>query len=411
MKQQTIHIFEVIKDLNKLTSCLQQIINDHDPKNKLTISFDKPGIYLIDGLKLRSNLEFHLAKGVCLKGSGVEAKYHHRLGPFELNKNKTPICALIYAKNCEHIKFSGEGTIDGNYTKFILPNQKTASHLKFYKYPRPMTLYFENCVDTTLEDIEIKQAPFWTIHLVGCVNTVITKIKIHNEMRMPNTDGIDVDRSKNTLIQNCEIITGDDGICLKCTEETAKYGNCENLNVTDCYIESQSSAIKFGSSSFGDFENCKFERLDIRGTNRGLAFQLRDPGSAINIVFKDIKIETQRFTEKWWGSGEPIFITLLPRTENTDLSGQRLENIKFEDIEFVSDNSIFIYTEQAKMLDNIIFANLKATFRDAELEKTTFDLRPCKGKATVQCRFQAIVSNSLNYVARDLKVNFVEKSI
>lgn len=365
------------------TATIQAAIDRCAANNGGTVTIPN-GTYIVDGLKLKSNVTLHLEADAILKASGDETKYSHRPGPFELNRNRTPISALIYAKGQRNIAITGEGHIDGNYTTFIYPNQENEVHLKFYNYPRPMTIYLEDCTNITLDHITVENAPFWTIHLVGCHNTEISHIAIHNEVRMPNTDGIDVDRSKNTHIHDCEIITGDDAICPKCTEETAQYGDCTNLLVENCYLKTQSAAVKFGSSSFGNFENCKFRRLTIKDTNRGLAFQLRDPGSAENISFEDITIDTKPYTTDWWGSGEPIFISLLPRDAATDLTGQTIHNVSFRRITCTAENGILVAAESAEAIHDITFEDVDLTLRQDNETPVTFDLRPWKGTAKVQ---------------------------
>ncbi|NLR09210.1 MULTISPECIES: glycoside hydrolase family 28 protein [Lactobacillaceae] len=341
------------------------------------------GQYIIDGLQLKTGVTLSLEADAILQGSGHETRYTHRPGPFELNRNQTPISALIYAKGQRNIGITGEGQIDGNYRAFIYPDQTAAVHLKSYKYPRPMTIYFENCTNVTLQQLTITDAPFWTIHLVGCHNTEISHIAIHNELRMPNTDGIDVDRSQNTYIHDCEIITGDDAICPKCTEETAQYGNCTDLLVENCFLKTQSAAVKFGSSSFGNFENCQFRHLTIKDTNRGLAFQLRDPGSASNIRFEDITIATKPYSQEWWGAGEPIYITLLPRDATTDLSQQTIRNVIFKNITCEADNGILVAADVPAALNQITFEDVTLTLRHNVETPVAFDLRPWQGAAKI----------------------------
>lgn len=337
-----------------------------------------PGVgdYIIDGIQLKSGVILRLERDAALIGSGDESKYYHRPGPFELLANETPIASLIYAKNATNIGITGGGTIDGNYEKFIYPNQEGEEHLKFFKYPRPMMVYFEGCSHINISKVRLVHAPFWTIHLVGCVQTEIDSINIKNEMRMPNTDGIDIDRCKQTLIHDSQIVTGDDGICPKCTEETAQYGNCYDIKVARCRIVTRSSAIKFGSSSFGDFENCYFSDITIEDTNRGIAFQLRDPGSARNITFENISIKTKTFTKEWWGSGEPIYITIVPRDKGTAIDDQVIENITFLNVDCQAGNGILGYSTAKRAIRNIHFENVKLQLTEPFKSKTNFDLRP-----------------------------------
>ena len=322
------------------TVAIQKSIDKCSEKGGGIVIFEAGKTFLSSGLVLKSNITLQLEKGSIIKGSGKTEEYITRKGPFERINSETSICALIYSKNTKNIKITGEGSIDGNYKLFLESDEKATAHFDVYTYPRPMNIYIENCENLLIEDITVQKAPFWTIHLVGCQGTIIDNINITNDLRMPNTDGIDIDRCKNTIIKNCRIVTGDDAICPKCTEETAEYGDCENLLVTNCNLTSTSSAIKFGSSSFGTFKNCIFTNINITNSNRGLSFQIRDTHGVENVLFSHINIQTKRFSDEWWGRGEPIYITCAAREEGMCIS--TIKNVVFEDIICETETGIFI---------------------------------------------------------------------
>lgn len=383
--------YEEIKE--HATSVIQSAIDQCSASGGGVVTIPA-GNYIINSIILKNNVTLNLTKGACLIGSGNETNYQHRPGPFELIKNNTPISGLIYAKGQHDIAITGGGTIDGNYEHFILPNQDKEVHLKFYKYPRPMIIYFENCRNIRLENLNLQNSPFWTVHLVGDLNTEISNVNISNEVRMPNTDGFDIDRSKNTYIHNCRIHTGDDAICPKCTEETAQYGNVENLLVENCDIITQSSAVKFGSSSFGDFNNCIFRWLTVRDTNRGLAFQLRDPGSAHNIRFENIDIATKHYSKEWWGAGEPIYITLLPRDNQTHLKGSTIDEVTFENIKCRAENGILMAAYDNNAIRNISFINIQLSLNRPLGVDAEFDLRPGNFTGKIRQKLKAITDLS-----------------
>ncbi|WP_010621379.1 glycosyl hydrolase family 28 protein [Paucilactobacillus suebicus] len=365
------------------TEAIQSAIDKCNGADGGIVTVPGEGVYIIDGIELKSNVTLNVESGATLRGSGNEERYIRRPGPFELIRNNTPISGLIFANGANNIAVTGDGTIDGNFEKFIFPDQGSEQHLKFYKYPRPMMFYFENCRDVKISNLHIINSPFWTIHLVGCFKTEIDSIFINNEMRMPNTDGIDIDRGRETHIHDCTIVTGDDGICPKCTEETAKYGDCNNIKVERCNIKTRSSAIKFGSSSFGNFEDCYFTDLKIEDTNRGIAFQIRDPGSVRNITFENITIKNKTYTKDWWGSGEPIYITLVQRDEKTDMKNQVIDNISFLNINCESDNGIFIYSSVEGAVRDIYLRDVNLKLNKPFKTATEFDLRPNYGSGVV----------------------------
>jgi polygalacturonase len=110
--------------------------------------------------------------------------------------------------------------------------------------------------------------------LVRSENISIHDIAIYGDLNIPNNDGIDIEDSNNTVITRCHIDTGDDAICPK-----SSTGPLYNLTVTDCWIRSKSSAIKFGSASWFAFKHFVFNNITIVDSHRGLAFQIRDGGN------------------------------------------------------------------------------------------------------------------------------------
>jgi hypothetical protein len=386
------------------TAAIQKAIDECSKAGGGKVILPENKSFLIGGIILKSDVELHLEKNSLLKGNGREEEYIFRPGPFERLKNDTPISGLIFSKNCTNIKITGEGSIDGNYKAFILDKHEDETHLSFYKYPRPMTVYFEGCKNVTLSDITIQNAPFWTVHLVGCSENNIRGVKIYNEMRMPNTDGLDIDRCKNTIIRDCTIITGDDAICPKCTEETAQYGDCENLLVENCTLVSASSAIKFGSSSFGNFRNCLFNNITIKDSNRGLAFQLRDTHNAENIMFKNINISTKRYSYAWWGRGEAIYVTCVTREDGMVIG--KIKNVVFENINCETENGIFIYSDVPDSIEEITLRNINLTFRRVtDFELSQYDLRPCKDEPILYEGLSPLLAvNSKNITLENLTV-------
>lgn len=390
--------------INNDTAIIQKAIDECSERGGGKVIIPQGKTFITGGISLKSNVELHIEQGAILKGNGNEEDYILRPGPFERIKNNTPISGLIFSKNSTNIKITGKGTIDGNYTKFILDKHEDETHLSSYKYPRPMTVYFEGCENITINDITITNAPFWTVHLVGCIRNNITGVKIFNEIRMPNTDGFDIDRCKNTIIKDCTVITGDDAICPKCTEETAEYGDCENILVENCTLVSGSSAIKFGSSSFGNFRNCIFNNITIEDSNRGLAFQLRDTHSAENILFKNIKIQTKRYSDAWWGRGEAIYVTCLTREEGMVIG--KIRNVVFENIDCETENGMFVYSDIPESIEGITFKNVNLNFkRCSEYPLSQYDLRPCESEPILYEKISPLLAvNAKDITLENIKI-------
>ena len=154
--------------------------------------------------------------------------------------------------------------------------------------------------------------------MAGCQNVIVDGIRIFNNDRGPNNDGIDPDGCRNVIIRNCIIESGDDSIVLKATRPVwEKYGNCENIVITNCILHSRDSALKIGTETWGDIRNVIFGDCVVRDCSRAVGIWVRDGGTIEDIQIHHITGNTKRYADgvnrtfapRWWGKGEPIFLS------------------------------------------------------------------------------------------------------
>ena len=348
--------------------------------------------YRCGALLLRSHLELHLEKAAVLKGSDHLEDYipaHMKAGSRELRnvpsyENCTytgaPNHYFLYAKDCQDLSITGFGSIDGNEELFY--GDVTPWHIEGSFYPRAPMLFIEDGTQLTIRDVTFTRSAFWTVHLVGCRDVLIDGIRIRNNLRMANCDGIDPDHCQNVRIANCHIECADDCIVFKNTAAAMEYGPCENITVTNCTMISTSAAIKFGSESEALFRNILVENCCISRSNRGISLQLRDKGSIENVLFHNLTIETRMFKpEMFWGRAEPIAITALRRTEDT-VPGT-IRNVRFSNIFCTAENGILLWGEEPGRIEGISFDHVSLTLRNVtKYEKGPHDLRPTLGDGT-----------------------------
>lgn len=269
---------------------------------------------------LKSNVEVHLEPGAVWKASSNIEDYYplsnngkitaHESGlPSFLNSEYAgrPFHAFIYALGQENVTISGQGTIDGNESVFY--GDDSGYHIEGSYYPRVPLLLLEDVKHLTIKEVRLTNCAFWTVHLVGCKDVLIDGIRLLNNLKMANSDGIDPDHCQNVRISNCHIECGDDAIVLKNSGDYKKYGPCENIVVTNCTLVSTSAAIKFGTEGESDFRNILVENCCISRSNRGISIQIRDNGNVENVIFSNIIMETRRFSYEWWGRAEAVCLT------------------------------------------------------------------------------------------------------
>jgi len=228
------------------------------------------------------------------------------------------------------------------------------------------------------------------VHLVGCNDVVISGITLLNSVKVRNSDGIDLDHSKNVRISDCYIESGDDCICLKNRREFEEFGACENITVTNCTMTSRSCAIKIGSENMDTIRQVVFNNCIIKKSNRGVGIQNRDEGVVSDVIFSNMIIEGHLFSDVWWGKAEPIYVTAYRRASgnNKDANWRfpkgategrvgEVKNIYFSNIKCASENGIYVSGESADKIINIVFDQV-----DILINKTTpiaggvYDRRP-----------------------------------
>jgi len=318
--------------------------------------------YLIGTLELKSGIDFHLQGDAELLVS--------------TNKEDYSVEAAVIANGTNELTISGTGSINGRALEFMSYYDKP-NEWWIPKEWRPKLFILTKCNDLKVSNITINKAPLWSLHMLGCENVLIDRIKIFNNLDVPNCDGIDPDHCRNVEIRNCEIICGDDAIVVKATRQTEDYGPSANIHVRDCILETQDSGVKIGTETTQDIYNVVFERCTIKTSCRGLNIQLRDEGDVYNIVFRDITFKSRYHSAPWWGRGEAISFTAIPRTPDTKIGN--IHNILVENVTGISENSVRINGTKESRISNVRFENVNVTLnRWTNYPGNLFDNRPTK---------------------------------
>lgn len=227
----------------------------------------------------------------------------------------------------------------------------------------------------TIREVTLTRSAFWTVHMVGCQDVLIDGIRILNNLKMVNCDGIDPDHCRNVRINNCHIESADDCIVFKTTEKNAYLGPCENIVVSNCTLTSTSAAIKFGTESVSDFRNITVTNCVISRTNRGISLMLRDGGNIENVTFANLHINTRMFSDQWWGEAEAICVTAVDRKQGNRAG--HIRNVHFENINCSGENGIFLHGSEGNSLEDISFRHIRVDIRKQTAWPIDhWDLRP-----------------------------------
>ena len=354
------------------------------------------GVFLTGPFELRSNLTLEIENGAKLLANPDESVYTS--SAFKENKGEGTL--WISGQNLENVVICGAGTIDGNGISFMGKELDDSYELKPFNIidPRPHLLTITGGKNIRIRDLTICNAAYWTVHLIGCNDVAIDNLTLLNSLKVRNSDGIDIDHSKNVRISNSYIESGDDCICLKNRREFEEYGICENITVSNCTMTSRSCAIKIGSENMDSIRHVVINNCVITKANRAIGIQNRDEGTVTDVIFSNIVIDSHLFSDVWWGKAEPIYVTAYRRaTANNKDAGWRLpkgekegkvgrvSNIYFSNIQCSSENGIYVSGESADKVSGIYFNQVNVSItKTTTIPGGSYDRRPSNASPFVQ---------------------------
>lgn len=337
------------------------------------------GCYLSGSVLLKDNVELYLESGAILMSSLNPAD----IKPFPqggngVNPDDTADGwqggFFLGASHAKNVAITGLGTIYGQGDKvFTDKNLDNGFHEcpKTSEAFRPRMMLFEDVENLTVRDVTLKDAAFWTLHMAGCKNVRIDGIKILNDDRGANNDGIDPDCCCNVVISNCIVCTGDDAIVVKSTGPMSRrYGKCENITIANCVLHSRDSALKIGTETHGTIRNVTLSDCVIDRCSRAVGVWVRDGGVVENIHVHHLTGSTLRYADRyalpgapgWWGKGEPIFVSATPRKNSITKVGT-IRNITFDNLYIMCESCAFLAGESDSRLENIRIRDLHMIFK------------------------------------------------
>ena len=338
--------------------------------------------FLSGSLVLKSNVELHVERGATLQASGDWADITERrtvgaLSNGIVDEGSRESGAFLTAEGATNIAVTGAGVIDGAGRHYVLEDLGP-----IYRMPveRPFTLFFVDCTDVTITDSLYRDGALWIVRLSGCEGVNIRGIRIRGDMKVPNADGIDLDRCRRVRISDCDIRCPDDAISLKTCEEFPDSGPCENITVTNCVLETRSSALVIGVDAVAPIRNVTFDNCVIVNSHRGLSVNLGQDSLYENILFSNIIVETRVYDSAWWGRGEPIYVSAYPWQQEIG----RIRNVRFVNILARGESGVHVSAERPGLIDGLLFDSVRVELdKWSDIDGGEVDIRPYHGEPTV----------------------------
>jgi polygalacturonase len=281
-----------------------------------TVTFE-PGTYLSGSIFLKSGVTLLVPEGATIVGSEKLEDYPMlptRIAGIEMSWP----AALVNVREQQNVTITGKGSIDGDGPAWwklywdLRANYepKGLRWASDYDARRPRLLLIQNSSQVQLGGgIELRRSGFWTVQILYSHDVHVDGVTIRNNEggKGPSTDGIDIDSSRNIVVEHADVDVNDDALCLKAGRDSDGLRvnrPTENLVIRDSIIRHGAAAITIGSETSGGFRNIEVYNITaLSGVPSGVLFKSARTrgGFARDIRIHDLMLE---------GVAIPIHITM-----------------------------------------------------------------------------------------------------
>ncbi len=340
------------------------------------------GEWLTGPIHFKSNVNLFLEEGAIVRFTDNPEDYLPAVMTSWEGMECYNYSPLLYAFECENIAITGKGKLMPHMGLWKTWFPRPINHLEALKelytmastdVPvaerqmtngegnlRPHLIHFNRCENVLLDGFQIEESPFWTIHMYmvdgGIARNLSVKAHGHNN------DGIDLEMTKNFLVEDCIFDQGDDAVVLKAGRNKDAWRldtPTENIVIRNCTILRGHTLLGVGSEMSGGVRNVYMHDCTAPNNVHRLFFiktNHRRGGFIENIYMDNIKTgSTLRVAEidmdvlyQWR--------TLVPTYEERIT---RISDIYITNIECESSNVIYDLKGDARQpMENIELKNI-----------------------------------------------------
>jgi polygalacturonase len=357
------------------------------------------GTFLSGALFFKQGVNLLVEKNSMLKGTANPDDYPQVNTRWEGVERKWT-CAFLNFNDMTNVRVSGEGTIDGSGDVWMqrggirgrrggpnqfpgqtnvqavaqipatvpanmVPNASAANAVP--RRGRPRMICFTNCRNVRIADLHLQQQAVWCLHFLYCQDVVADNLNIRAIERIPSSDGIDVDSSRNVQITRCDIACNDDDIAIKCGKDADGLRvnrPSENITISDCTI-GVGGGITMGSEVSGSIHHVVVKDCKFTGTDNAARFKSQPSRGGVidDITYRDIQLNNVRQAfvfDMAWRLVPPILppakiLTVVSNVQFIDFSGNvqsagdirgmkgsPIQNVKFVNCKFAAQRGLVL---------------------------------------------------------------------
>lgn len=361
--------YGVVRDSTLVqTAALQAVIDRAAGQGGVVVIPE--GVFLSGALFFRPGTHLHVERGGVLKGSDDISDFPVVDTRIE-GQTLRYFAALVNADRADGFTISGEGAIDGNgeryWRSFWLRREVNPACTNMDEL-RPRLVYISNSKNVQLQDITLRNSPFWTTHIYRSEFVRLLDLRIlapAEPVRAPSSDAVDLDACANVLIRGCYMSVNDDAVALKggkgpWADSDPTNGGNYNIIIEDCTYGFCHSCLTCGSEAI-HCRNIVLRRCRVDRADRLLWLKMRPdtPQHYEHILVEEVSGNARSF----------LFI--MPWTQFFDLKGRediplsQASHVTMRNIDLVCDTFFdVVQADDQYRLSDFAFRDLRIRARD-----------------------------------------------
>jgi len=396
------------------TAAIQRALDDASARHG-TVVFPQ-GDFLTGALFVKSNTTVRIDHGATLRAIQADTSWPHVSEAYPQIRTRVQgvemqwAAAIINVDHAENVNITGDGTIDGQgqswWDHYYLVGKPQHDKDKVgwalnYDEERPRTIETFESKNVSIKDLTLTNSPFWTVHLAYTDGAHVDGVKIRNLMnasgRMPSTDGVDIDSSRNVLVERADIQANDDALVIK----SGRDGDglrvnrpSENILIRNSLVTAGAAGFTIGSETSGGVRGVEVDNVDVRPMvaqyNSNIGYKAGGPTVYSGFIFKsaptrggtmedidvrNVHIEDAYYffrAEQNWGSSNtipdgyptekipPFWAAVMQLPATTEAGIPHFRNFSFENITMshVESKVFAVSASGGSSYDNFTFRNV-----------------------------------------------------
>lgn len=365
------------------TKSIQKAIDDTNRKGGGTVVVPA-GVWHTGRITLKSNVNLHLSEGAELHFSGEIKDYLPAVFTRDEGIEVYSLGACIYADGQENIALTGRGKVVGPSTDCeIFRRNKDFFAEKLSAEPLdkrvcdgkdgggvflPKTFSPINCKNVFVEGVTFEKGLYWNIVPQYCEHVIIRGITVRSHGH-GRTDGIDIESTRNTLIEYCSLDCQDDCYTMKSGrgEEGVRINRpTENVVIRKSIALRGAGGIVCGTEIAGGVRNVYMRDCVFKGTDHAFYFKTRRPrGGFVEKVYVErvsANVKRQALYCEMLGSARWVgeLAKRYPARDITPITPW-FANISIHDVEITGCTKVVdVAGLPERPLKNFFFGNVRA---------------------------------------------------